>query len=167
MNGTTLLIIQIVAAFLLCLGYGMINNIPKRYIMLASGVGACARVLTYFVIKPDVWGFFLSTMLATMFITLMSHIFSRVLKTATTVFIVPGIMSFAPGGATYEAITAFINSESEAGMAKLGEVAAVAVGIALGIFIIDLIFTGVANRRKKRLAKRAQNAVAADEVFED
>jgi len=153
-----MVLIQIAAAFAISLGYSIIYNIPKKYILIASAIGAASKLLMFFFLRTEDFGYFFPTLVATIFVTVLSHVCAKVFKTATTIFIAPGIMSFAPGGAAYSCIESFMHRNTDVGWAKLGEVAAVAGAIALGIFVIDLIFNLIGNRKKKLMAKGGQAA---------
>ena len=157
-------IIQIVAAFGIALGYSIIYNIPKKYVALGTLVGAVSKLMLYYMTLSDAIGQFIPTLLTTMVVTILAHIFAKTGKTATTIFMAPGVMSLAPGGASYDCIQAFISGDTEMGWDKLGEVAAVAGAIALGIFVIDLIFTAATNSKKRKLQRKAQAAAAAGNV---
>ena len=48
MSDWGMVLIQIAAAFAISLGYSIIYNIPKKYILIASAIGAASKLLMFF-----------------------------------------------------------------------------------------------------------------------
>lgn len=128
------MLIEVVAAFIASLAFGIIFNIKNRNLFFAALCGA----LGWFVYKLSLnFGFTdtLSLFLASISLSTYSEVFARVLKTPVTTFIIVALIPLVPGGGMYytmvEAITGNIMSSLEIGIKTIASAGVLAIGVIL------------------------------------
>lgn len=125
--------IKCAAIFLGTFGYATIINIPKKH-LIHTAFTAMAGYGVYLLMLPsEIIGCFLGACV----IAALGEIFSRVLKDAATLFIIPGIIPLVPGAKMYNMTLSLIRQDfSEA--ATLGvQVLMYAGGIAVAILLVS------------------------------
>ena len=113
-------------------GFAIIFRVPIRHIpvcMVIGGLGwVCYEVAMYYYESP-VFGCFLGACL----VGLASQLAAKILKDATTIFIIPGILCLVPGSKIFSTMSAFLNDEisvsAEIGTQTLLMAGAIAVGL--------------------------------------
>ena len=132
------MIIQILSAFFAVVAASILLEAPKKLIYKAGFIGAAGWAV--FLISNNHYGPVLSTFIAGIVISLLSHVFSRILKTPVTMFFIPGFYPLVPGYRMYMAVYNFI--EGNGSMAKVFLIDTIKISgmIALAIFTIDTVF---------------------------
>ena len=133
--------VQTLSAFLAVVCFGLLLEMPKRYLVDAGVVGG-AGWLVYLLTAQ--WSG--SNILA----ALISHIFARFLKAPVTVFLVAGILPAVPGASIYRCVFYVIRSGRSLSTYYLVETLQIAGAIAVAIFIMDSIFRLVQDHEKRR-----------------
>ena len=107
----------------------------SRYDILWTSLFGALGWLAYLVVSGDLASPTLAYMAGALVVGLLSEVFAVILKKPATVYIVPGIIPFVPGGGMYEtmflAVLGRQDAASSAAFTTLSAAAAIAVGIAL------------------------------------
>ena len=139
--------IKLIAIFFGTLGYAMIVNIPKKHIIFI-GITAMAGFAVYQLLLPaEVFGCFVGACV----ISVLSELFSRTLKDAATLFIIPGIIPLVPGAKMYNMTLCLIRHEFVEA-ATLG----VQVLMYAGSIAIAILFVSSTIRSTTRYLSRLQ-----------
>lgn len=140
------MIIQIISALFAIMASSIYLEIPKRFIFRAGLVGAIGWgvYLTF----DNIFGIFVATYIAGTVVAVMSHIFSRQVKTPVTMFFIPGLYPLVPGYRLYMAVFNFMSGEGALATSYLADTVKISGMIALAIFTTDTIYH-IINRVKK------------------
>lgn len=141
-------ILHFFVGMLSCIGFCLLINIPRRSILAASCVGGLAW-LTYQGMMSTGSTKATAAFLGACVVALVSDIFSKWLKEAATVFIIPGILPLVPGAGMYYTMTSIINNDYAKAASTANETFFVAGAIALALLVVGSflrIFTSI--RRK-------------------
>ena len=134
------MMLQVIGAFLGVVGMSVVIGVPKKLILYSGSVGAIGWWIYLLIEKQYPTLNILQAFVATMVVSLISHIFARVLKAPGTIFLIPGIMPMVPGAGMYRtAYYAFKGSPSLSSY-YLSQTVQIAGVIALAIFIMDSVF---------------------------
>lgn len=137
--------IKCAAIFIGTFGYATIINIPKKH-LFHTAFTAMAGYCVYLLMLPsEIIGCFLGACV----IAALGEIFSRTLKDAATLFIIPGIIPLVPGAKMYNMTLSLIRQDfNEA--ATLGvQVLMYAGGIAIAILLVSSTVRSVAGYASK------------------
>ncbi len=117
-----------------CIGFCILNNIPRRSIIAASCVGGFAW-LGYQISLESGSSKAIAAFWGACAVAIVSEIFSRLLKEAATVFIIPGILPLVPGAGMYYTMTELIHGSYEAAGKIANETFFIAGSIALALLV--------------------------------
>lgn len=132
------MILQILGAFVAVVAGSIFLDVPKKIIYHAGFIGAlCWGIYLMFL---DIVGPVISTFIAGLVISTVSHIFSRIFKIPVTVFFIPGVFPLVPGSSMYLAVYNFIKGSGLESQFYFGETIKISGMIALAIFTIDTLF---------------------------
>ena len=141
------LFLQFIYAFAATAGFCFIFNVPRRHMIAASLVGAFGWLLFQYLLmtgSSNVTACFLGSCL----VALLSDIFSRVFKDASTLFIIPGILPLVPGAGMYNTMLAFLEHNVDRTAAVGTETLMMAGSIAVALLVVaSLIRILVAAKR--------------------
>lgn len=132
------MLIQIVGAFIAIVAFSVVIETPKKFLGYCGLTGAAGWAV-YLICNAHfgpIWANFISALV----ISLVSHLFARVLKTPVTIFLISGILTLVPGAAMYHAGYELFMGNMEAAASYLALTAQIAGVIALAIFIMDSVF---------------------------
>lgn len=127
--------LQIIAAFLGSLGFGILYNIRGKKLILAGFGGLIG------------WAFFLALGLlidtelirfciVSMIISIYAEILARVLKTPTTTFITTSLIPLVPGRALYYTMSSVFGGDINTFFGNVMYTLSVAFAIAIGVVIV-------------------------------
>jgi uncharacterized membrane protein YjjB (DUF3815 family) len=122
----------------------VVFGVPKKLLPYSGLVGAFGWLIYLIIGKPIL----LQTFFATFIVSLLSHIFARLLKAPGTVFLIPGILPIVPGIGVYRIVYYAIEGETKLSSYYLTQTIQVAGIIALAIFIMDSIFKIIQLRKQ-------------------
>ena len=131
--------IQILLGIALPVGFALLFHLPVRHILPTVIIGAGGWGV-YLLTFNDGGRVVLACFLGAIAVGLVSGIASRVLKEASTVFIIPGIMTMVPGAGMYFTMLALIRGNYESALSTGAETIFIAGAIALGIMITGGFF---------------------------
>lgn len=132
-------------------GFCIMFNVPLRKFPMCTIVGA-ASWMSYQVCTLLGMTNILSTFMGACIVWLLSNIFSRVFKEASTIFIIPGIICLVLGAGTYYTMLTIIGHTDRTFAETAKETVLMAGAIAAGLLIMGSI-TGVITLMMRKLKK--------------
>lgn len=133
------MVIQTAGAFLAVISFSLILELPKKYVVLAGGIGA-AGWLSYLLVEAAAGSVIAAAFLSSLLVALSSHIAARIFKAPVTVFLVAGILPSVPGASIYRSVSYVISNNTELSSHYLVETLQISGAIAMAIFIMDSLF---------------------------
>lgn len=120
-------------------GFSLMFNCSVKRLAVAMG-NIVATYVLYLIMQSFVNDEFINVFVATLFAATAAEILARIFKAPSTIFLVPAIMVFVPGGSLYYAMNALVegNSALATHYAKIAGV--VLLGLAVGISVITALF---------------------------
>ncbi len=136
------MIAQLISVFIGAIGFAVLLEVQKKYLLYcgAAGMIGWAAYLLGQQFLPLGSVFFSSFCIA-----LLSQIFARKLHCPVTVFLIPGIYPSVPGAGIYRTVYYLIMGENSLSGHYFLETLTTAGMIALGIYIVDILW----NLRKR------------------
>lgn len=131
-------ILQVICAGLGTLGFSLFFRVRTSHLPYAT-LGGILSWTVYLLIRSIGGTVFFSTLVAALLICLWAEAMARRRKAPATIFLVPGIIPLLPGGALYYTMDSVVRKDMDTFVAKAGETAFVAIGIAGGILIASEI----------------------------
>jgi uncharacterized membrane protein YjjB (DUF3815 family) len=120
-------------------GFSIMFNCHIKKLVIAMA-NIIVTFVIYLLMEAYLGNMFIDTLVATLFAATAGEIMARVFKAPSTIFMVPAIMAFVPGGSLYYAISNAISGNA-AEAAEWGKTAClIFLGIAVGISVITAIF---------------------------
>ncbi len=142
----------LLAAFLGSLGFGMLQNTHGKKLLIASvgGMGAWGVYLMVSALTPELY---MRYGAASIFAALYAEIFSRVLKTPTTVLLGTAVIPLIPGGGLYYTMEYALRGDA-ARFAQQGmETLLAAASIAGGILAVSSVIRSAMLLLRERAAR--------------
>ncbi|MDD5934597.1 MAG: threonine/serine exporter family protein [Clostridiales bacterium] len=172
-----MIMVQVLAAFVAVFTIAMVQGVPKKFLFWC-GINSAVSWLIYMICQDAGMSIAFSTLISTLAVALISHIFARIFKSPVTVFLIPGILPLVPGVNTYRIVYYLIQEDSVKSSYYFNLTLQIAGMIAIGIFIIDTIFKIISSiARNKRIQilqqlirlheeKRAISEINEQEIIE-
>ncbi len=133
------LIIQSAGAFLAILGFSLLIDMPRKYLIYA-GITGGAGWLAYLVSTQTRTSLVAAAFFSSLVAALLSQIFARVLKAPVTIFLVAGILPTVPGASIYRSVYFLIQGQTMWSNFYLVQTLQIAGAMAVAIFIVDSLF---------------------------
>lgn len=148
---------MVVKNILLCVlgtvGFCIVLNVPKSKI-LSVIIGAFACSFTFeMLFEYTALGIFACTLIAVIVAHTYSEIIARILKTPSTVILIPSTVPLLPGGYLFYAMSGLVTGDRTAFAYNARQTALVAFAIALGS-VITLIVLNIIRRVKAVLHRQ-------------
>lgn len=138
-------LMQIIGAFFATACFSVVFNVSKKNLIICGVIG-CTGWLIYIVsLYINSSSVVSASFIASLWISLSSHIMARIKKTPVTHFFIPGILAFVPGGGMFRFVYNIIESNNNLAVYNLIQTLEIAGVIALSIFIVDTIFRALKN----------------------
>ena len=139
-------VFQIIAAFFAIVGFSIVIEVPKKYLIYSGLVGAVGWAV--YLLSMDKCGIMAATFLGGMAIALISHIFARTFKAPVTVFLITGLLILVPGAGLFRsAYQLFLGTKRMAAFYML-QTLEIAGMIALAVFVVDSVFSVINKKRQ-------------------
>lgn len=132
---TTALLAQAIYAGLATFGFTLIFKVPKSDILVCSLIGALGWT-SYQIAFGYGFTAVMSCFIGACVVALLSDIFSKLLKEASTVFIIPGIMCLVPGSGMYRMMLALIHNDMPGFAEEATQTLMSAGSIAVGLLVM-------------------------------
>ncbi|RKD32210.1 MULTISPECIES: threonine/serine exporter family protein [Lacrimispora] len=133
------MVIQTIGAFFAVISFALVLELPKKYVVLAGGIGA-AGWLAYLLVVAAAGSVTAAAFLSTLLVALASHVSARMFRAPVTVFLVAGILPSVPGASIYRSVSYMITNEPELSSHYLVQTLQISGAIAMAIFIMDSLF---------------------------
>lgn len=131
--------IQSAGAFLAILGFSLLIDMPRKYLIYA-GITGGAGWLAYLVSTQTRTSLVAAAFFSSLVAALLSQIFARVLKAPVTIFLVAGILPTVPGASIYRSVYFLIQGQTMWSNFYLVQTLQIAGAMAVAIFIVDSLF---------------------------
>lgn len=131
------MIAQLICVFIGVVGFAIALEVQKKYLVycgLAGMIGWAAYLLCQRIFPMG------SIFFSSFCIALLSQIFARRLHCPVTVFLIPGIYPSVPGAGIYRTVYYLIMGENTLAAHYLLNTLTTAGMIALGIYIVDILW---------------------------
>lgn len=129
--------------------FAVLFDAPKRLFFYAGIVGATgwmfSRVLLEIFSMHEIY----ATMFGSLVLGIMCHLMARILKEPATIFMVPGIIPFVPGGLAYKATSLLVQFEYNESLNTMLEVILIAGGVAVGLLFADQLSKIFIHKKRK------------------
>jgi uncharacterized membrane protein YjjB (DUF3815 family) len=143
-RGYHTMILSFVFAFFSTLGFCILFHVPIRHIIPASFVGGSGWLIYTYLTSTGSHKI-LACFVGACGVAILSDIFSRTFKDASTIFIIPGILPLVPGAGMYYTMLAILDGDLEK-LAVVGtETIFMAGAIAVGLLVVASIARIVTN----------------------
>ena len=142
------IMVQTISAFLAVVCFGLLLEMPQRYLLDAGVVGGAAW-LVYLLTAQWTGSNIMAAFASTLVVACISHVFARLFKAPVTVFLVAGILPAVPGASIYRCVFYVIRSGSSLATFYFVETLQIAGAIAIAIFIMDSIFRLIQDNEKR------------------
>jgi len=139
---------QIVGAFFATACFSVVFNVSKKNLIICGIIGSVGWLIYIISLHIISLSVVVASFIASLWISLSSHIMARVKKTPVTHFFIPGILAFVPGGGMFRFVYNIIETNNNLAVYSLIQTLEIAGVIALSIFIVDTIFRIISKKFK-------------------
>lgn len=138
-NGIYSIVFRIAGALICTFGLTLLYNIEWRAIPFAllGAAVACAIFEFYIYFNGN---YFVGALLSAMAVAAYSDIIAHVIKTPTTVLLIPGIVPMVPGGLLFKTMLAILDSDTNNASLSGSRALFIALGITVGILAATFVF---------------------------
>jgi uncharacterized membrane protein YjjB (DUF3815 family) len=147
------MITKVLLVFLGSLSLGVLLNLPRQSLVLASVIGVAGSLVNSSMLRiggqPQEAAF-----AASFAVAILAELLARKLKVPSSVLSIPGIIPLVPGTVAYRATTYLVDGKELTGAETAIGAALTAVGIASGL----LLASSISRRVIKPLLARAEQA---------
>lgn len=117
--------------------FAVLFDAPKRLFFFAGVAGATGWTVSRILLDLFSMHEIYATMFGTLVLGIVCHLMARMLKEPATMFMVPGIIPFVPGGLAYEATSLLVQFEYNLSLNTMLEVILIAGAVAVGLLFAD------------------------------
>lgn len=128
-------VVQLLAAFLGSLGFGMLFNVQGKKLAYAA-LGGMLTWGVYWLPFHGGWSEALCYFVASIVATLYAEVLARILKSPATTFLIPAIITLVPGGWLYYTMNAMVQSDWPKAAECATQTLLLAMTIAGGIMVV-------------------------------
>lgn len=130
-------LLHLIFSFTSSFFFAVLFDAPKRLFFFAGVTGATGWMVSRILLEVFDMHAIYATMFGSLVLGLMCHLMARMLKEPATMFMVPGIIPFVPGGLAYEATSLLVQFEYNQSLNTMLEVILIAGGVAVGLLFAD------------------------------
>ena len=134
LNSNANWLVMLISGGIASVGYGIVFNNKYKHLPIV-GVGALLATLTYLIANELAANSFVAVMCGTIFATLLAELLARLLKSPTTVFLIPAIIPFVPGARLFFMMYSLLNSDMVLAKSNFNELMLASLGIAVGTIL--------------------------------
>lgn len=147
---------MVITAIIGTLGFCLLFNVKKDKIIYGV-IGGTISTVIYLICIEAGMDLFIQNFIPTVVATIYTEIVARVVKAPTTVFLFPAIIPLTPGGSLYYTMQAIVDGDMAEAKTVGKQTLVIALGIALGVLLVSLLFSQFAHRKSQpntRFAKK-------------
>lgn len=149
--------VMILTAAIGTVGYCLNINVKRNKIIYGC-LGGMFSTFLYCVCEYAGLSLLMQNLIPAAVVTLCAEALARIVKAPATVFLIPAIIPLVPGGRLYYTMSAMVDGNTAEARIYARETILIALGIAVGIVIVSLLFYHVSH-------KRIQYKVRFDEIM--
>jgi uncharacterized membrane protein YjjB (DUF3815 family) len=139
---------DIITSIIGTLGFCSILNVPKNKIFWV-GIGATISSITFTILNVNIGlNIFTSTLIASLSIGIYSEIMARILKTPSTIILLPSTVPLLPGGSLYYTMNYLVSGEW--GKFKFYSIETISTGggIAVGAIVTAILLKLITHKQR-------------------
>lgn len=140
--------VMLISGGLATIGFGIVFNNKYKHLPIVA-IGGVLATLIYLIANKLSNNSFVSVMCGTIFATLLAELLARILKSPTTVFLIPAIIPFVPGARLFFMMYSLLNSDMLSAKVNFNELMLSSLGIAVGIILASVFAQIVIKTIKK------------------
>jgi uncharacterized membrane protein YjjP (DUF1212 family) len=140
--------VMLISGGLATIGYGIVFNNKYKHLPVVCVSGVLATLIYLIGLKLSN-NSFIGVMCGTIFATLLAELLARILKSPTTVFLIPAIIPFVPGARLFYTMYSLLESDMPNAKANFNELMLASLGIAVGIILASVFAQIVIKTIKK------------------
>lgn len=137
--------VMVLTAAIGTLGYCLIINVKRNKIIYGC-IGGVLSTFLYCVCAEAGFSTLLQNLLPAAVVTIYAEVTARLVKAPATVFLIPSIIPLVPGGKLYYTMRATVDGNNLKAKIFGEQTILIALGIAVGIVIISLMFYHISHR---------------------
>mgnify|MGYP002509472253 FL=1 len=137
--------VMILTAAIGTIGYCLNINVKRNKIVYGC-VGGVVSTFLYCVCVEAELSLLVQNLIPATVVTLYAEVLARIVKAPATVFLIPSIIPLVPGGRLYYTMRAIVDGNGEDAKIYAMETLVIALGIAVGIVVISLMFYHVSHK---------------------
>lgn len=146
--------VMLISGGLATIGFGIVFNNKYKHLPIVA-IGGVLATLVYLIANESSNNTFVGVMCGTVFATLLAELLARILKSPTTVFLIPAIIPFVPGARLFFMMYSLLNSDILSAKSNFNELMLASLGIAVGI-ILASVFAQIIIKTIKKVKKLKQ-----------
>lgn len=144
--------VMIVSGMVGTLGFCLFFQV-KRNKLIYGCIGGLLSLIAYLICVEMGLSMFLQYMIAAMAATIYAEVIARYVKAPSTVFLIPSVVPLTPGSYLYYTMRAIVDADMHMAEEMGKNTLFIALGIALGIVLISLIFYQFGHRNVQMKVK--------------
>lgn len=138
--------VMILTAAIGTAGYCLNVNVKRNKIIYGC-IGGVLSTFLYCVFVEAGFSLLLQNLIPAAAVTFYAEVLARVVKAPATVFLIPSIIPLVPGGRLYYTMRAIVDGEAADARVYAMETIVIALGIAVGIVVVSLVFYHISHKR--------------------
>jgi uncharacterized membrane protein YjjB (DUF3815 family) len=131
-------IVQIITAFIGCIGFALLFNMKKKQVIY-SGIGGALAWVIYLVMEDLLGGLFMPTLIASVFVGIYSESMAKINKAPASIFFISVAIALIPGASLYYAVDSLLERDLEAAAYNGNNALTIALAISMGIVLVTLV----------------------------
>lgn len=131
-------LLQILGAFISCVGFAIIYRTKKNRLFL-SGLSAAVGWAACCIVQTQTESVFTIYFIGAAVVTLFSEVMARITKAPATIYLVPGLLPMVPGGSLYYTTYALVTGNRQDAGFFGTKTALAAIGIAFGLVVVSVV----------------------------
>ncbi|MCM1184530.1 MAG: threonine/serine exporter family protein [Roseburia sp.] len=136
----------IIAAVIGTFGYSQLFGVKRNKLAYAC-LGGALSITVYFGCVYTGLSLLMQSMIPAVAATLYAELMARYAKAPATVFLMTGVIPLTPGSRLYYTMRAIVDGNRQQANEYGRETLIIALGIALGIVLVSLIFHQISHRK--------------------
>lgn len=133
-----IIIEQLFFSFLASISFGIIFNIPRRFLMYCGFIGMVGWLCNWLLLQTQE-NLALSNFFATLTIGMLCLVFSRRLKTPVIILTTPAVVPLVPGAAAYMMIRYLLEQDYVKSLQALIDVIWISGAIVVGLMAVKIL----------------------------
>ncbi|MBM7704268.1 threonine/serine exporter family protein [Metabacillus iocasae] len=129
---------QLVTSFIASAAFGVIFNAPKQS-LLKCGLVGMGGWLIYTLFVYFNFDSVIATLIASIFVAIVSQMFAKIYRTPIIIFNVAGIIPLVPGGLAYDAMRNFVENDYNQAVQLAAKALMISGSIAMGLVFSEVI----------------------------